>query len=215
MARPVVSDATEELYSALEPAWTVQDEALDWPLLKFCSALCTMIDSIWEIVQPYEGPYTAPNPTKPGEGWAHVFNPHSSPEFALDWLAQFVGVTVQPGWTVAEKRAAIATPEGWARGTRAALISAIERTLTGDKHIAFVERQGGNAYQLSVRTQESETPDEDVTRAAILEQKPAGLVLDYDAITGATYAEVEAAYADYAAVDAGNDDYAELLLLPV
>jgi hypothetical protein len=63
------------------------------------------------------------------------------------------------------------------------------------------------AYYLQVRTYTSETPDFTATRNALLSQKPAGLVLDFDHVAGQTYAQVKAGYATYAALKAAYPDY--------
>lgn len=203
MARPVVSSTAEDLYAALG-AFTVGDEAQDWALLKATEALClAFVEPVAELVEERDGRVP----------WQILFDPELCPVAYLPLLAQFTGSTLTGSMTEAERRAAIALPEGWSRGTRAALIQAIQRTLTGSKNVAFVERYTGSAYKLAVRTQTSETPSEAATLAAILGQKPIGIVLDYDSITGQTYADVDAAYADYAALEADNVDYSEVLLI--
>lgn len=191
-----------DLYASLG-AYTVGDEALGWPLLKVCRAIATVFtEPIAELVAERDGRLP----------WEVLFDPALCPAAYLPYLAQFVGVTLTSGMTEAEQRAAIVLPEGFRRGTADAIQQAIQRTLIGNKHVAFLEREGG-AYQLGVRTQIAETPDEAATLAAILAQKPIGIVLDYDAIVGATLAEVDAAYPTLQAVDDDNENLAEVLLL--
>lgn len=205
MARPVVAATAELLYEALG-ALTAQDgEDNDWELLRLCDALCSgTFEDIYQLVAEIDD--------RPG--WQVLFDPDECPAVYLPYLAQFAGVELEPDLTEEQQRDKIKLPEGFLRGTRDALIQAIQRTLTGTKHVAFIERYTGSAYQLAVRTQTAETPDEAVTLAAILSQKPVGIVLDYDSITGATYDEVEAAYDDYDDLEASNADYSAVLLLP-
>lgn len=203
MARPVVSATAEDLYASLG-AYTAGDEDQGWDLLNACEALCSaFVEPVAELVQERDGRVA----------WEILFDLELAPLAYLPYLAQFVGVTLTSNMSEAEMRAAIQLPEGFRRGTVDAMMQAIQRTLTGSKHVSFQQRFGGSAWALAVRTQTSETPSEAATEAAIISQKPIGIVLDYASIAGATYAEVDAAYADYAAAEADTDDYADLLLL--
>lgn len=203
MARPVVSDTAEDLYASLG-AYTVGDEDQDWDLLNVCEAVATAFtEPVAELVSERNGRVS----------WQVLFDPALCPVEYLPYLAQFTGSTLVDSMSEAEKRAAIELPEGWSRGTPAAMRQAIGRTLTGSKHIYMDERAGGSAYALTIRTQTAETPSATATEAAAVSQKPVGVVLDFAAITGRTYAELDADFADYAAVEAGNADYAEVLLL--
>ena len=203
MARPIVSDAAEDLYASLGP-YTVGDEDQDWHLLLACEAICqAFVEPVAELVSERDGRVP----------WQILFDPSECPAYALPFLAQFTGSTLTDSMTEAEMRAAIALPEGWLRGTPGAMMQAIQRTLTGSKHVAFIERYTGSAYQLAVRTQISETPDATVTEAAIVAVKPIGIVLDYADISGNTYTEVAAAYTDYDDVEASVSDYSDLLLI--
>lgn len=118
-------------------------------------------------------------------GWAILFDPDECPEEWLPWTAQLVGVRVIEGESTAEFRSRIKDRPRWRRGTVAALTSEIQTTLTGAKTVYINERSGG-AYRLSVATIDTETPDPDATLAAILRQKPAGIVLEYSTVPGAS-----------------------------
>lgn len=214
--RPDVSDLTEELYASLIPGATARDEELDWPLLRFCAALSTIFEKGWEIAQPYkaENPPVAGAPPTQKVGWVHMFNPWTVPVWALDYFGQFAGVRMQEGWTEEQKRSAIATPSGFARGTLEALVNAVKGELTGSKSVLVFERYTGDAYRLAVRTYDVETPSDDAVIAAILTQKPAGIVLDYDSIPGVTYAQLQAANPTYADVEANQPTYEDVLNPP-
>lgn len=206
MARPEVSDLAEELYEALSVGpFTAEDEDHDWPLLRFCDALCAgTLTRIHEVVSDRDE----------YPGWTVVFDPDACPDWALPYLAQFVGVELEPALTEEQRRDKIRLPEGYNRGTRAALEQAVQRTLSDpDGHVAIDERYEGSAYRLAVRTQIDETPDEAATRVAILSQKPIGIVLDYDSVTGRTLDEVRDAYATLDDVAADNATLSDVLLL--
>lgn len=197
MSRPVVAETAESLYDSLG-ALTTGDEANGWPLLLFTDALCSvMLERIHEIAADRGG--------RPG--WQTVLDPDTCPAYALPYLAQFVGVALEPSLSEEEQRTKIVVPEGWARGTKAALVAAVQRTLTGTKRVLLRERYPDNAYQLQVRTLAAETSDEAATLAAILTQKPIGIVLAYEAITGQQWDDLLASSADWDAVESTYADW--------
>lgn len=169
--------------------------------------LAAFIDSITE---PIEAIYGIVGEEAQDYGWSVVLDPDTCPDSALDWLAQFEGVEVTEEMTSAQKRLAIKAREGAARGRPATMVARVGRTLTGSRRVVIREREGG-AYQLYVRTLASETPDPDLTLAAILAQKPAGIVLDYETVTEGTYTDLLADYATYE--DIPELTYTELLTL--
>lgn len=191
--RPEVGETTEDIYGALG-ALAIGDEARDWPLLRFVDAICqAAFERIHELA--------ADRGEQPG--WQAILDPSASPAYALPWLAQFVGARLTPDMDEAGQREAISHPEGFARGTRAAMIQAVQRQLSDTKSVDIQERFGGDAYALWVRTLASETPYVAKAREAILSQKPIGLVLDFDVQGGQTWAAFEAGVTDW--TDAGAD----------
>ena len=186
------------LYAMLEP-WAGEDEENGWALLTYCNALGTMFQPLEDLERD----------TPEGPGWSALLDLDRCPDFALPWLAQFVGVRPPPGSTPAEQRAMIDQHLGWERGTPASIVNATKATLTGTQTVVMRERYGGDPYVLQVRTVTAETPDATATKNAILTQKPGGIVLDYAAIAGqdyttlktrGTYATVKSTYPDYNAV---------------
>lgn len=170
--KPEVSAAALELYEAVEPAFTQVDEDNDWATLNFCAALTSgNIDLIYEIVTDREA----------GPGWQILLDPELCPAAALPYLAQFVGARLTPSMSEAEQRAAISNPEGFGRGTPAAIVAVAKRRLTGTKTVLLVEFYAGLAYRMKIVTLESETPEPEATLADILrEQKPIGIRLFFN-----------------------------------
>jgi hypothetical protein len=113
-------------------------------------------------------------------------------------------------------RQRIASTDGFQRGTVAALRGAAQATLTGAKTVLLRERDHdpadtpNYAYYLTVTTYTSQTPNPAATLAALLAQKPGGIVLTYHTLAGqdyltlrtnhATYNDVRTTYASYDAV---------------
>lgn len=180
--KPEASEAALELYDALAPAFTQFDEDHDWATLKFCSALTSgNIDLIHEIVSDRDS----------GPGWQILLDPDECPAAALPYLARFVGAPLTPAMTEAEQRAAISNPEGFGRGTPAAIVAVTKRRLTGTKTVLLVEFYTGLAYRMKIVTLESETSDPDATLADILrEQKPIGIRLFFNASPDWTWKEL-------------------------
>lgn len=174
----------EHLYAAMG-RFAEDDDTGD--LLVFCEALCA----------PAETAFARVSETDEKVAWQDMLDPEAGPAESLPWLAQFVGVEVEPAWTEQETRDAIARPSGWKRGTPGAMREAVQRTLTGDRTVSIFERVGGNAYQLAVRTLTTETPDADATEAAALTQKPIGIVLDFAALVGQAWNDVVADNTDW------------------
>jgi hypothetical protein len=201
--RPEVSQAAELLYGRLWPQ-TIGDEANEWHLLLFCEALA---GTLFEKVRSY----VADRPTM--LGWEVIFNVDECPPEALPYLAQFVGVHFEPSLTVAEQRAKIKERPAFRRGTLAAIEAATKQHLTGSKFVFIEERAEGHAYRLMIRTFTVHTPEPAVTLADILTQKPAGILLDYKAMVGKTYAQWRKEYKTYTGVKA-KGTYAQALAEP-
>lgn len=180
----------EDSSERLEP-WSNDDLEI------LSGAIGAMFEQVQEIVRDGDQP-----------GWTVPVTLSLAKE--LDWLGQFVGVRRRPLYTEAQFRTAIDEVSGFARGTRSSLIAAAARTLTGTKTVNFYERNGGDAYALTVITYKSQTPDETATEAAIRAVKPAGIVLTYLCVDGNTYTQVLADHTDYADLEASFADYQEL-----
>jgi hypothetical protein len=186
----------EQIVESLGPFAAESDD-----LVGFIEAITAPIEPVYGVIGEEDQTF----------GWSVALDPDSCPVWALPWLAQFEGVTLTEDMNEAQRRAAIKAREGSARGRPETIRSRVERTLTISRRVVLRERYDGSAYLLQVRTLASETPDENLTRAAILSQKPAGIVLDYESVIDGTYGQLLTDYATYG--DVPEVSYTELLLL--
>lgn len=161
------------------------------------------------LVGPVETLYEIVGEENQEVSWSAALDPDRCPSSVLPWLAQWVGVRLDPDMTEAERRAAIKDREGTTRGRPATIRARVERTLTGTRRVIIRERTPG-PYDLYIRTIGTETPDPAVTERAIIDQKPAGIRLDYAAATGITYIDLESDYATYGDIAATGMSYGEL-----
>lgn len=176
MARPVTAALTDEVYDALLHL-SDGDEENGWMALHLVAATTEQLAPLDDIARDDD---------QGRPGWWSVLDVDACPLFALPWLAQFIGAVCSDGLSAADLRMCIRDASGRRRGTPAAMRTAIGATLTGTRAVVLTERFGG-AYRLKVQTYVSETPDQAATLAAILSQKPAGLVLTYEVLAGATW----------------------------
>jgi hypothetical protein len=154
-------------------------------------ALATMLDRLYGYAHDAEAP------------WGSLFDAEQAPGEALEHVGQYVGVQLPGNLDAAARRIRVRETDGQRRGTLAALVGAAKQHLTGTRRVEIVERDG-SAYRFTVTTYTAETPDPARVRAALDEQKPAGLVLTYHVRDGQTYAQAQAAHATY---DAGRLAY--------
>lgn len=142
---------------------------------------------------------------------AEVANPAAAPRTWLAWLAWLVGVELD-SIPDAEKRNAIAEATSLQRrGSTESIIRAAQRTLTGSKSCRIFWNVGGSdPYELTMVTLTAQTPDSQDTLDAAWVEKPAGVDLILQTVTGSLYVDLAGEYADYDAVAAGFTDYDDL-----
>lgn len=117
-------------------------------------------------------------------GWLAAFDLATTPEPA--WLGNLTGTQVPGGLTLEQQRAYVLQRPSWRRGTLRALRQAALAYLTGAQHLEVVERDG-SPWRLTVRVFAAEISDQAALRAALLEQKPVGIVLNLDIRLGASF----------------------------
>lgn len=160
------------------------DEQAGWPLAIYIDCVTQGLDAVTSVVAPADGRI----------GWAWMFDPQQCPARWLPWVAQFAGVTFT---TTDEetRREELAAQVGRQRGTPAWIVANIQTRLSGQKMVALVERAGGDAYRLAirVRTQEALLTFSEM-EAFVKGLIPAGIVVDFQFVTGWTFTQADDAY---------------------
>lgn len=180
--RPDVAAFTEAVYGEGE-AFTYAEGQNDYALLKF-------LDSFGSQQQPIED-LVRESDERPG--WSTILDLDNGPTEALGFMAMFVGVKLRSGLSDANQRDRIRSTDGQNRGTLDALRGAAKQYLTGGKDVIIRERDG-SAYRLTVITYTSQTPNSGQVLNALLEQKPGGIILNYEVLTGWDYQQLVTAY---------------------
>lgn len=160
-----------EAYESLGP-WARADEDV-WHLLHFIDSIFTQIVEIDDLVRD----------TDTHVGWGRLLDVDVAPEWALPWLAQFVGVTPIFGLDVASQRLRIKEAAGFSRGSVSAIKAAAGQFLTGTRLVELYERDG-SPWRFRVRTYASETPNAQAVKDAVTALKPAGLVFIHEVQAG-------------------------------
>lgn len=170
--RPTVSDTAERIYDRLG-AYHDGDADNGWLLLHLCEAAAITRREVDDLYRHDDT----------GSGWRRLLDPDRAPDWALPWLAQWVGLPDLP-LTADQQRAVITSAPNYVAGTLASLRAAILPTLTGSQYLGILERTdpddpGDKPYHLTIVTRTAETPSPDATVSAALTQKPVGLVLHH------------------------------------
>jgi hypothetical protein len=191
VTRPVVSDLTEEFYSALG-WWAKEDEAKEWALLKVAAAwIETLLDPVYEVVRERD--------SQPG--WAILLDPENCPARSLPYLAQYVGAVLTPEMDEAQQRAEIKEPTSWKRGQLPSIKLVGQRGLTGTKRVIVRSRTPSVGHHF-IRTLASETPNPEREEATLRAALPAWEALDYEAMVGVTVEDVAASWKSVEALTA-------------
>lgn len=109
------------------------------------------------------------------------------------WVGQATGTPVPGGLSLEQQRAYIRERRAQKRGTPGAMRSAVKATLRGSQRVELSERDP-DPDRLRVRVYSSEVTDLAATTIAALGQKPVGLLLVVDVLSGATYAHMTASH---------------------
>lgn len=206
---PEFNSVGERLYAALGPlAW--KDAELGYPLGHYCNAIGVMLSDLNDLVREEY------HPDGKHPGWGHALDVDAAPVFVLPWLAQFVGVILEPRGQEDEvtwanrQRERIKTHDSYRRGTVQSLIDGAKEWLTGTKTVYLYERDT-NAWHMTIVTLTSETPNPAGMLANLrAEHKAAGLTLAGSLVTGWDLAGIDAAYSTLTAIDT---DFATLTRL--
>jgi hypothetical protein len=176
------------------------DAATGYQLRRACEALCAPMQPAWEVLRERA------DGTPP---YGILFDADRCPAELLHFPAMHVGARLTPDMNEAERRAEICEPASWSRGQTRAMKRAIQKTLQGSGRV-IVRTRFPAAADIYVRTLIDETPDPALTERVAAESKVAGLVLDYEAIDGVTWADIAAAYGTWDEVSDTFDTWADL-----
>lgn len=191
MARPVVSDAAERIYSRAPAYQKDEGDASGWVMLHLCEAAARTVARCTEALRHDDR----------GSGWRRMRDPNRCPSWALDWLRHHVGLDAFPAdYTEQQKRDLIRNSPRFRRGTEPAILAAAKLHLTGEKRVYLFKRVGGSRhYRTAVFADDA--PDPQRVYEELKLQKPATFIWDHDVLGGDTWADVEATHADWAEVE--------------
>lgn len=200
----------EEMYSDAAPLVGAFGDP-DTQLRVYMFALASMLQPIDDICK--DGPNGEP-------GWSQIFDLTRMKTSWLPWAGQLNGyfVPAQPAsQTLAEydaiQRDRIVTRRADTKGTTDRLVLDVKDQLNDPKRVIVRERADGNHASIFVYVYHADvaTSDAEVTKVA-LAAKLAGLIMTFIVLPDeATYNEVVAANATYAAVLSDFEDYNALL----
>lgn len=168
----------DRIYRDLPGKYKDHEEEFGFSLLKFLRAIGESFAVQYQLTYGNES----------GDVWSLALDVDDTPDYAIGWLATLAGVRLPEGTPTKFARALIKDRPNRRRGTVRGITDAVQKTLTGTKRVDIIERDG-SAYRLTVKTYDAETPDPVATYKALLSQKPAGIVLDYQVIGGRTWDE--------------------------
>lgn len=230
MTAPVVSTAAQQVYRLLPDYVQAADESADFTLLSFTGATAVGLDKPVDLLH-------AIDPNTSVTGTCEIVNPDAAPRAFLPWLGWLVGIDTTV-LAEADVRGVIRDAvTSQRRGSAAAIAAAVRRTLTGSQDVIVLTKppdpdfptwdfdQAGEDYNADVRrydggitdpwliiviTKTVQTPDSTATLLAATGEKPAGVLLELQTLSGMTYAELTAAYATYDVMRASNRSYSNL-----
>jgi hypothetical protein len=223
---PDVAPDTLVLWGFLPDFVKQGDEANGYPFLLWLNGICQQQQEIDDLARD-----DGPNP-----GWSILFDIDRCPDYALPWLAQFVGTRFNSSQiTDAEQRAAIAFERySWARGTTTYMMAAAAPYLTASGSILIDERttdayhftvtvlgllgytyaeldsiyQPYNALDAAFASYNDFTQNQAGIIAALTAAKPAGLIMTVDFVRD--YNQIDAIYTPYTVLDSSFATYGEM-----
>jgi hypothetical protein len=197
-APPFQTEVGQDLYDAIEPL-TWADAGLGFPLAIYLDCCALILEETAQLVRASDDD---------DDGWSAFADPTRCPTDYLFTLAQWAGIRYPSRMSESDLRTMIGphAPGLW-RGTKGAILAAVQRYLIPGGQLYFEERADGDPYKLRIFTYEYDTLSETGIRAELRNVVPAGLIVDfevrvgqsYDMVkdSGRTYDEVLAKYGTY------------------
>lgn len=203
MARPATHAATEQVYRLL-PDYVRGADENTWQLLEY-------LDGAANGMRPAVDFLTIADPDTSVSGTCEMVNPTAAPRAFLAWLGGLIGVDTSTIADAYVREALGNASTAQRRGSVASLSVAVQRTLVGSQYVrVFTNVGGANPYRITVVTLTSETPDVAATLLAAEAEKPAGMEIELQLVSGSTWNLVEANYADWDAVTAAHPSWDDL-----
>jgi hypothetical protein len=170
------------------------DEATGYQLKLLCQVSMSALQRVYDLVREQEGRAAG----------ATMLDPDNVAAEGLDYLAQYVGGKLLPIMSEQQKREEIKRPSTWRRGEVETIKLIVRRTLTGDEPLVIVRPRTPEVGRIYIRTLSAETPNPALVERELLESGiPAWDVLDYAAVAGLSYADLEASkYQTYGELEA-------------
>jgi hypothetical protein len=198
MSDVITTQVGRDLFLALDPL-TWDDANQGDALAHYLSSVGLILEEVAELVRVDDDG---------NDGWSAFADPQRCPASYLYTLAQWAGVRYPRRMSEADLRNLIGphAPGVW-RGTRAAILAGVARYVTEGGSIYFEERADGDPYKLRIFTYTYDTIDEASIRAELLNEVPAGIIVDYEVREGQTYGMLRDTMATYADVKAAFPTY--------
>lgn len=171
--------------------------------------LRSWLTAVGDANAPVEAFINASDPDTSVSGTSEPVNPAACPAGWLGWLGWLTGVDVG-GLSVSQARWLLSQSGAQAHGSAGSMRLAVQATLTGTRFCQVTTHVGGDPWAMGVQVLSSEVADSALTLAVALREKPAGVVLTLSSSAPVTYDDVDAGYADYAALAATGKTYDEV-----
>lgn len=125
-------------------------------------------------------------------GYGTLLDPTVATGQDLQYLGQFVGVPVPNGLPDATARALVLAEGGLKRGTLPAVISAVQRNLSGTQSVALLERYGPSGpdpWWFTIIVRPEEIVSLTALKSAVNATKPGGVLFQIIEADGYTWAQ--------------------------
>lgn len=204
MTRPAVHPAAEQPYRLLPDFMRAADEPTGYTALKVTAAGAVAMEKALDFLNIVD-------PSTSVTGTCELVNAAACPRPYLSWLGWLIGIDTTKIADQYVRDALTNASTAQRRGTVGAIKDVVERTLTGSRYCRVYSNYGGaNPYRLTVITLTSETPDATVSLLAAEGEKPAGMEIELQVVSGSVWNTVVAEFGTWDDVTTGFDSWNEL-----
>lgn len=173
------------------------DEETGYQLRQLCEVLMTPYQRVYDLIRERVGP----GHTQRYAPGTIMLDPDNVPAEGLRYLSQYVGAKLLPNMDEAQRRAEIKHPTTWKRGQTETIELVVKRELTGSAWIRIKPRTPGPG-RVYIRVLESQCSHPDRLEQTLLtEAIPAWDLLDFEAILGVKYVDIDAGWKTYGELD--------------